>query len=186
MPKAPEVNQKAPLFKAVDVFGSKVNMVDYDDDYILLVFLRYSGCPWCNLAIHRLSLEYDQLKEYKCQVIAFVQSNKTNIMENIYERHEPQPQFPIIADQAMKYYKQFDVKLSLLGTVRSITKLPYWLQSITKYGFKQKKLDGNVFLVPAWFLINNRTGKIIKTERGVSFYDHETFINIYDSLIFKD
>src|SRR6267142_2221171 len=120
MPKAPEVNQKAPLFKAVDVFGSKVNMVDYDDDYILLVFLRYSGCPWCNLAIHRLSLEYDQLKEYKCQVIAFVQSNKTNIMENIYERHEPQPQFPIIADQAMKYYKQFDVKLSLLGTVRSI------------------------------------------------------------------
>jgi peroxiredoxin len=178
--------KKAPQLKAVDVLGNKVSFKDYDQDYILLVFLRYSGCPWCNLAIHRLSIEYPHLEEYSCQVIALVQSDKENILHNIYDRHEVKPPFPIIADPAMKQYKQYAVDISILGTARSLTKIPYWVQSVKKHGFKQKKIDGNIFLVPAWFLINNRTGKIIKSERGVSFYNHESFIKIYDSLIFKD
>ncbi len=180
------INRKAPQFSATDIFGDKINLADYKDGYVLLVFLRYSGCPWCNLAIHRLSLEYKRLLEYKCQVIAFVQSDKDDVVKNIYDRHELKPQFPIIADHDMHFYEQYGVDSSITGTFREITKLPYWLQSVKKYGFKQEKIDGNLFLVPAWFLINTRTGKIVRSERGVSFYNHETFISIYDSLTFKD
>lgn len=186
MSRVPRLNQKAPVFSAVDVFGAQINLGNYSDDYVLLVFLRYSGCPWCNLAIYRLSLEYPRLKAEKCQVIAFVQSDKKDVLENIYRRHDPKPQFPIIADYEMRFYKQFGVGLSGLSILSAITKIPYWLESVRKLGFKQKQLDGNFFLVPAWFLINNNTGKIVRSERGVSFYNHETFINIYDSLTFKD
>lgn len=180
------INQKAPTFSTTDIFGHKINLANHTDDYTLLVFLRYSGCPWCNLAIHRLSLEYSRLKEDKCQIIAIVQSDKKSILENIYDRHEPKPQFPIIADSKMKYYKQFDVNVSIRRTLGEIKHIPEWLMSVRKLGFKQTKIDGNLFLVPAWFLINNSSGKIVRSERGVSFFDHETLTNIYTSLTFKE
>ena len=186
MTPLPQVNQPAPKFRAIDVLGNKVNVTGSGDGYLLITFLRYSGCPWCNLAIHRLALEYPQLKANNCQIIAFVQSEKDSVMKNIYERHDLQPQFPIIADHDMKYYKLYNVDSSIPGTLKSVTKIPIWLESVRKHGFKQQKLDGNFFLVPAWFLVNLRTGKIVQGERGVSFYNHESFIKIYDSLTFKD
>jgi peroxiredoxin Q/BCP len=182
----PMVYKEAPKFSAVDVFNSSVSLDNFNDDYTLLVFLRYSGCPWCNLAIHRLALEYDRLKKEHCQVIAFIQSDKKNVIDNIFDRHEIKPQFPIIADDDMKYYKQYDVNLSALSTLSSLKKIPSWIDSVRKHGFSQKKIDGSFFLVPAWFLINQNTGKIVKSEKGVSFYSHETFVTIYDSLFFKD
>jgi len=107
-------------------------------------------------------------------------------MKNIYDRHTPKPQFPIIADQQMKFYKQFGVDLSLLGTLKQITQIPQWITAVRKLGFKQSKIDGNLFLVPAWFLINNKSGKIVQSERGANFFDHESLTSIYQALTFKD
>lgn len=178
--------KKALDFKAKDVFGSTVSLTNSDSGYTLLVFLRYSGCPWCNLAIHRLTVEHKRLADEECSVIVIVQSNRENIINNIYDRHDPKPPFPIIPDHEMKLYKQYDVEISKKAVFGFIYHLPYWLESVRKLGFSQKKLDGNFFLVPAWFLINNRTNKIVRSERGVSFYEHETFTSIYESLTFKD
>ncbi len=186
MPLSKNDSHKAPELIATDVFGHKVNIAHSKSRYTLLVFLRYSGCPWCNLAIHRLTIEHPRLKAEDCEIVAIVQSDKEAIMDNIYCRHDPKPQFPIIADHEMKHYKQFDVNPSVLGTLSSISDLPYWLQSVRELGFKQKKLDGNFFLVPEWFLINNLNGEIVKSEKGVSFYNDESFTPIYESLIFKE
>ncbi len=175
-----------PKLITTDIFGNKVNLSKQTDDYTLLVFLRYSGCPWCNLAIHRLTMEYARLHAEGCGVIAIVQSNKEDILDNIYARHDPTPQFAIIADHEMNFYKRFDVNPSIIGTFSSISDIPYWLQSVRKLGFKQKKLDGNFFMVPAWFLINNKSGKIVKKDKGNSFYNDATFTPIYESLIFKE
>lgn len=177
---------KAPVFQAVDVFGNKVTLTEQKTGYTLLAFLRYSGCPWCNLAIYRLSLEYKQLKSQNCRIIAFVQSDKTGIKLNIYDRHNPRPQFPIIPDHAKRYYDLYEVDSSYKDKIKLFTKLPSWLHSVQKLGFKQSKMDGSMLLVPAWFLINNKNGRIVRSQRGISFYDHETFIDIYNSLIFKD
>lgn len=173
-------------FKVTDITGKTFAVPGSKRGYTLLVFLRYAGCPWCNLAIYRLSLEYERLQKLDCEVVAFVQSDETSIKENIYDRHTPHPQFPIISDKVMKYYDLFKVDSSVAGTFRQITKIPYWLQAVYGQGFKQGKLDGDLFLVPGWFLISNLTGEIIRSARGVSFYNHETFVSIYDSLTFKD
>lgn len=178
--------QQAPLLIATDVFGNKINLVESKSRYTLLAFLRYSGCPFCNLALYRLTIEYPLLKAEGCDIVAIVQSDKEAIMDNIYARHKPKPQFPIIADHEMKHYKQFDVNLSISATIASISKLPYWLQSVRELGFNQKKLDGELFLVPEWFLINNKDGEIINSQKGISLYNHESFTPIYESLIFKD
>ena len=176
--------QTAPQFKVQDVFGNPVNLSDFANKYTLVVFLRYAGCPWCNLALHRLVLEQKLLKNSRCQIIAFIQSEKENILTNIYDRHKPKPEFPIIADPEGKYYELYKVKSSKKALVRSIKKLPYWLYSVKELGFKQSKIDGNWLTVPASFMISEGGQTILKATYSADFYDNETFTDIYQKLIF--
>ncbi len=180
------VGQQAPTFSVTDVEGNRIALNKIESRYILLVFFRYSGCPWCNLAIHRLSLEYPTLIENGCEVIAFVQSEKQHIIDNIYGRHTVKPEFSIVADRTRRIYELYHVRDSISAAVRTITKIPNWLHSIRKHGFNQSSVDGNLFLVPASFLIDGRTRKIIQTSYGSSYYETEAFIDIYKSVFFKE
>jgi len=179
------VGQKAPQFEAVDVFGKNVKLSNYSNKYTLVVFLRYAGCPFCNLALHRLAMEQQILKESRCEVIAFIQSSKENIIENIYNRHEHKPEFSIIPDQAEKFYKLYDVKTSIKALVKSITKIPYWIHSVKDLGFTQGKVDGNWLMVPAVFLVGEGEQNIIHVSYSADFFDTEALSDIYQKLQFE-
>lgn len=184
MTKQLKTGAKAPTFSVIDVMGTKIDLSDYKDRKVLVVFLRYSGCPWCNLAIHRLTMEYPLLAQKNCEVIAFIQSDREHIVSNIYERHAKTPPFPIIADAGRKIYDKYGIKTSVVAMTKSITKIPFWVHAIKVHGFKQTKLDGEFFLVPATFLIDGTTKKILIAKYGSSFYEHETFTDIYVHLNF--
>lgn len=179
-----EAGQPAPNFGARDVFGKKIILSEYRKKAVLLVFFRYAGCPWCNLAIHRLALEYPMLKKENCEVIAFVQSDKNSIKENIYGRHAVKPEFPIIADPKMHFYKLYGVSSSYKAAFKSLAAIPDWTHAVREHGFKQTKIDGELFLVPAAFLVSSRTQEIAKADYGTSFYEFESFFKIYESLVF--
>ena len=165
--------------------GNSIALADYKDKFVLLVFLRYSGCPLCNLTIHRLTLEYPMLRDSGCEVVAFIQSSPENIKKNIHERHKTSPQYPIIADEKRKYYDMYGVKNSAVAGVKSLLDIPYWLKAAYVHGFPQTEVDGSLLLVPATFLIGPGTQPIVKAEYGSSFYDHRTFTSIYEPLNFK-
>lgn len=174
----------APGFTVKDVNGNKVSLDDYKDRNVLVVFLRYAGCPWCNLAIHRLALESSLLKKSGCDIVAFVQSDTKDIISNIYERHAKKPPFPIVADRKMMIYDKYHIQISKIAFVKSITQIPSWVHAVKKHGFKQTKIDGNLFLVPATFLIDGKKKIILKAKYGTSFYEHGTFTDIYERLTF--
>lgn len=186
MNKKLKPHDTAPAFSAVDASGRPVSLERCNSKYILVAFFRYAGCPFCNLALHRLALEHKTLCRNDCEVIAFIQSDRASIEENIYGRHTPKPKFPIVADADRTVYDLYGVQTSVSAAIRSIPEIPYWVESMTKHGFKHGKVDGNLFLVPAMFLINGQSKKIIKAIYGTSFYDHATFTNIYESLFFND
>jgi len=173
---------KAPNFKLTDVFGKKVALDGYKNKTILVSFFRYAGCPWCNLAIARLTKEYPKLKEHNIEVICFVQSKKENIQTNIFDRHTPKPPFPIIADPNKEIYNKYGVKDSVVAGVKSITQIPAWVRATTKY--KQKKIDGSLLMVPAQFLVDSRDLTIIKAHYGANYNDQMPFIEIIDASIF--
>lgn len=175
----------APTFLVNDVHGHQVDLARQKRRFTLLAFLRYSACPWCNLAIHRLAMEYPTFLENDCDVVAFIQSDKDSIVTNIHKRHAVVPQFPIVADKERKYYKLYGVSDSPAALARSITKIPAWVQAVTKHGFKQGAIDGQLFLVPAYFLIDNRSGEIAAADYGKSFYDHDTFVKLYEDIFFR-
>jgi peroxiredoxin Q/BCP len=178
--------QEAPDFITKDAYGNAVNLTDLKKDYVLVAFMRYAGCPYCNLAIHRLSVEYDMLQQNGCDVVVFVQSNPDEIIKNIYGRHKLRPPFPIIADMAKQFYDMYGVKSSKTAFIKQISILPYWLESVGKHGFKQGKLEGDHFLVPAMFLIRTKDRQIMTVKYGTSFYDHETFTHLYETLNFGE
>ncbi len=176
----------APDFTTTDVAGNTVALSQITASRVLLTFFRYSGCPWCNLAVHRLTLEYDRIRDNDCEVVAFIQSEPSSIQKNIYGRHTPKPPFPIIADHEEQFYRLYGVTPSKMAILRSVTKLPDWARSVKIHGFSQGNVDGNVFMVPAAFVINQRTHSIEKAMYGASFYDHEAFVKVYESIIFTE
>ncbi len=125
------------------------------------------------------------LQQNGCDVVVFVQSKPSEIIKNIYHRHKLTPPYPIIPDKEKKFYKLYHVqsskKVFFTGQVKT---LPFWLTSVGKHGFKQGKLKGDLFLVPAMFLVDSKNQKIIAAKYGSSFYDNETFTSIYESLTF--
>lgn len=176
------VGTKAPVIRTADVQGNEVHSKKLKADFLLLAFLRYAGCPFCNLSVHRLSLEHPLLKDQRCEVIAFIQSDKKEIHKNIYGRHKVLPEFPIIADKEMKYYRQFNVKPSYKNTSRFIKDIPHWVHAVREHGFKQGKINGNLFIAPSLFLIHRASGKIIYRNDVADLFAHETFSPIYDKL----
>ncbi len=175
----------APQFTTVDAFGKPVDLTDYKDSHVLLVFMRYAGCPFCNLTLHRLTMEYPMLRDSGCKVIAVVQSDAARIQTDVYDRHKHRPQYPIIPDLSKKLYGPYGVRSSKKAIAKSFLDIPYWLKSAYTLGFKQTKLDSDSFLVPATFLIGPGEQRIVKAEYNSSFYDHRTFTAIYEPLVFK-
>jgi peroxiredoxin len=180
------VGQQAPHFTIEDVDGQPVSLESQKQPYVLMAFLRYAGCPWCNLAIHRLALESKMLAQNDCGVVVFVQSTKEKVHENIHERHALRPDFPIVADPTKKIYRQYGVNSSFHAVVRAINDIPAWVHAVKEHGFVQGKLDGDLFLAQALFLVSCKTNKIVQVLYGKSLYEHETFTPIYQSLIFKE
>ncbi len=167
----------------VDTFGKQVQFEKFKQEYVLLAFLRYAGCPFCNLSIHRLSVESPLLADAKCDVLAFIQSNPEQVQKNIYDRHKVQPPYPIIPDKAMKHYKQFGIKPSAKTAGKIIRDIPHWVHSVRDHGFKQGKIDGSFFIAPAIFLLHKNSRKIIYADYKSDLFEHETFSPIYERIL---
>ena len=117
-------------------------------------------------------------------MIAFIQSRPDSIIDNIYAKHAKTPPFPIVADPDMKIFRKYDVMPSKKALARSIKDIPHWVRSVSRHGYKQRNIDGSLFMAPALFVVDASNQTILDAQYGKSFYDHSTFTKVYESLIF--
>ncbi|MDB5176694.1 MAG: hypothetical protein JWN75_362 [Candidatus Saccharibacteria bacterium] len=185
MGKQLHLGNSAPDFSVKDVFGKTIKLSKQKKSYTLVAFLRYAECPWCNLAIHRLTIEHPLLSDSNCSIITFIQSPPDKIMTSIFEKHATPPPFPVVADPDLKIYELYDVKSSLKrGLVHHIVQAPQWVKSVAKYGLQNQHIDKNYFLAPAVFLISNNTKEIIYLSYTADLYEHDTFTKLYDTIAY--
>lgn len=178
-----KTGDSAPELEVADILGNSVAFENFTSSYVLIAFLRYSECPWCNLALHRLAMEKQLLSDSNCEIIAFIQSSPDDIQKSILEKHALKPDFTIIADPDMKVYKRFGVDLSiLLGLRHHIRHIPAWVESVRKERFTQKSINGEFFLAPAAVLVSLADKKIVSADYNADFYEHESFSRIYDAI----
>lgn len=176
---------KIPDFWTRDMDGREVDSREFTK-HTLVVFLRYAGCPFCNLAIHRLSYEYKMLQKNGCEVVAFVQSSESNIEEYILERQSSPPSFSVVSDQQQDIYKLFGVVPSATKAAKYTAKnVVHWVDAVVNKSFTQGSIDGSAFMVPAYFLVDPN-GVIRLADYDASFYEDEVFLPIYEQLTFSD
>jgi peroxiredoxin len=174
------LGDQAPTFTVVDTFGKQVVYNGPRTRSLLIAFLRYSMCPFCNLAIHRLTVEYPILQSSGIDVVAFVQSSSGNIRKHIYDSHAEQPPFPIIPTQSPDVYKMYGVNPTLTEAPYFLPTIPVWIDRIRKGGLKSIDVDGNLFLAPALFMVSPN-GAISLAKYKANLYDHALFTEIYET-----
>lgn len=177
------VGEIAPDINARDARGKNVSFETIESPYVLIAFLRYAGCPFCNLSIHRFAMEHKLLLDSGCEVLAFIQSDADAIEKNIYGRHKVTPNFPIVPDSDKEFYKLFNVTPSYKNTYKMIKDIPHWIHAVKDHGFTQGKVDGNFLIAPALFLVHTKTRKILHADYASDLFEHETFSPIYDKIL---
>ena len=178
-----KVGDKMPDFWTRDITGKEVDSRNLKKN-TLVVFLRFAGCPFCNLAIYRLGHEYKLLKKSGCDVLAFVQSTEDSIETNIIQQQEMTPPFPIVSDQQQDIYRLFGVAPNAARAAKyTALNASHWIDAVFNKKFKQTSFEGSAFMVPAFFLVD-KNGIVQLANYDASFYEDSIFTPIYEQLTF--
>ncbi len=183
MAKLLRVGDKAPVIHTTDANGKAFDITKTNSPYTLVTFLRYAGCPYCNLALHRLALESKTLSRSGCDIVALINSDTENIQKNIYDRQQFPIPFPLIPDLKRTWYEKFGITPSIKTIPYCLTHAPEWLYAVNKLGYKQANMDGSFFMVPALFVIDDK-GIVVYADYQASFSNDSTFTPIYEILTF--
>lgn len=175
--------QTAPDFSVSDINGREIRLADYADKKLILAFLRYAGCPFCNFILKNIIHQLDLIQDESINILVFFQSPADSIRD--YPAQQ-KPSFPLIADPDRKIYDLYGVETSPVKTLTGMMDLPLYYDVLVRNGFKQGKIDGNLFLMPAYFLIGPPNTTIRKTHYAVNFADQGPLLDMKQFALFNE
>lgn len=152
-----QVKQTAPDFNTSDVFNKNISLKTYKGKRVYLAFMRFAGCPVCNLRVHTLLKQADAFKEKNIEVVLVYESSIENM--RIYLEDTIYP-FTFISDPQNVLYKSYGVEQSWNKLLVSMFKGLFAKVSAGEKLFKKKpKVDGSLNRMEAEFLIDEN-GKL--------------------------
>ena len=117
---------------------------------VLLIFLRYMGCPLCQLKISEIIRDQDQFKKVDVEIIVALQSNPAVVRENTDKGDIP---ITILCDPDGKIFDLYGVYAGSFfryitpGVIKKALKA-------RKQGFKHGASEGKELQLPAVFLVD--------------------------------
>ena len=156
---------QAPDFTVADARGNRIQLSEFQGRLnVVLVFLRYAGCPICQLSLQELKNAYAGFQARDAQVIAFVQSPADTLNKSGNVDAFP---FPIIPDPEEAIYKLYHVGSGALGALLAPDTLRRGLKATLK-GHKQGKMEGNTWQLPGDFIVDkNGVLKLARVGRNM-------------------
>ncbi|MFA6448477.1 MAG: peroxiredoxin-like family protein [bacterium] len=146
-----KVGQMAPDFTMDDATGGRFALSDYKGKgSVVLVFLRYAGCPICQLALADLKDAYDEFKARGAEVAAFVQSPPDTIKKSGDLSVFP---FRLIPDPNETIYKLYGVAGGSFFDMLHPQTVARGIQAVA-HGHKQGKMEGNQWQLPGDFIVD--------------------------------
>ncbi len=116
----------------------------------VLMFLRYMGCPICQMKISELRKEIGDFDKRAVNLLVVLESTPENVTAMVSEKDMP---FVIVCDPKEKLFSLYDVKPgSFFGYVTPTTIIRAIRATIL--GFKHGKYEGNEKQLPATFIID--------------------------------
>ncbi len=115
----------------------------------VLMFLRYAGCPLCQMKIAELRGGFEEFKKRKVNLLVVLQSTPENITKVVEKKDIP---FEIVCDPKEKLFSLYGVKPGTIFGYITPTTIIKAIQS-TRRGFKHGTYEGNEKQLPAVFII---------------------------------
>jgi peroxiredoxin len=163
-------NTKAISFNLKDVFGVPITLESFKGKKVLLSFMRYTGCPVCNLHVHELHQRQDDISKKNLTVIFVFESSVETMLKYIENEKHP---FRFISDPEQTFYNAYEVEKSWLKFIRwglTLEGLRNGIKGFTKY-HKYSSMKGSTNRVGAEFLIDDN-GMIERVHYGERVGDH--------------
>jgi len=148
--------------------GSTFDLVSIKGKRYLLTFFRFAGCPFCNLRLHNLVAHFDEFGP-NFTIVGIFDASLQDLQRHARKHNAP---FTILADESNSYYKEYDIRRSLTGTLKgAVVKFPSVLYSMFVKGYFPTSIGGNVLTMPADFLVDEE-GIIKLAHYGKDEGDH--------------
>ncbi|MBM4778362.1 MAG: AhpC/TSA family protein [Archangiaceae bacterium] len=133
--------------------------------WVHLRFMRFAGCPVCNLHLRRFSKEAERLRTFDITSVSFFHSPKASMLP--YQAELP---FPVVADPERRWFGAFGVERSITAVMNPLV----WVSALggiasgpTNPFERGGEQDG----LPAEFLVD-ASGTIVALHYGRWADDH--------------
>ena len=134
-----------------NIDGSEFDIKAVAGKRYLLSFYRFASCPFCNMRIHQLVTNYDELPD-DFAMVAIFDSPLDNLQRYATGHHAP---FPILADEENTYYRKFGVRRSLLGVLKgAILRMPTVMYAMFGKGYIPWTVKGSMTTMPLDILVD--------------------------------
>ncbi len=162
-----KTGDKAPGFSVVDCDGRPVVLEDLTrQGSVALVFLRYMGCPICQLGLGELKKNYGRFSEKNCSIVVFVQSPQATLENNGCAGAFL---FHVVGDPDGHLYEMYGVGTSGIGGLIAPATVFRGAEATFK-GHRQGKMEGNIWQLPGDFIVD-RSGRLTLARIGRNFGD---------------
>jgi peroxiredoxin len=155
-------NETAPNFQLQSTEGTTVRLSDYAGSRIHLSFFRNGACALCNLRVHELIKNHDNMTKAGIKVIAIFESCLEDMLPYVSQQKPP---FVLLADPSGSVYEKYGVEVSAEKIAKVMTEnlAGEKIAEALENGFALTAQEGSNFhRLPAEFII----GKDFKIERA--------------------
>jgi len=161
-------NEIAPSFSVVDMNGKTFDLDSPREKPLLIAFFRYASCPLCNLRVHELIENYENLKD-KIEIVLIFQSPKEKIEQYVGKQNIP---YRLLPNPNKKLYHLYGVENSWLGFAKAWTvEIKRVFIALFKKHYLPGSVEGEIHRIPADFIVD-RDNKILKAYYGKDIGDH--------------
>lgn len=148
---APNFRFNTPWTSMQDFYDSQHNQ------NAVFIFLRYHGCPVCQMEIANLKNDIELFNQKNARVFVFLQSSPDTIKSLLKKEDLP---FDIICDPKGIIFKLYAVEQGSILRYMHPAGLIASIKALSR-GFVHKKFEGKETQLPAAF--------IIKSDKSISF-----------------
>ena len=151
------MGDKAPDFRFKTPWDGETNFYDVaGNNPAVLIFLRYYGCPVCQMDMAEIKREIDLVRKKGGRVFVALQSEQETLASLIKKDDFP---FTIICDPQGKIYQLYGVEAGGIIKYLHPAGLLAAIKAISR-GFRHGKFEGKETQLPAAFALNAQ--KVIK------------------------
>ena len=152
MGKRIKVGDKAPDFQFDTPWSSFRGFYEsVQNQDAVLVFLRYHGCPVCQMEMANLRREMELFNQKKARVFVFLQSSTATLLPLLQEEDWP---FEIVCDPKGKIFELYAVGTGNLFQYLHPAAFVAAFKATCR-GFMHKKFEGKETQLPAAFVIKS-------------------------------